>query len=238
MKTIIISQPRYLPIVNYIQRLRHADIFVFLDNVQRQARGVENRNKIIINGIPKWLTIPVSSSTRTLIKDAQIDGLKWVSKHKATIYTAYKKAPFFDERFIESYYQDIEKVLLETNFSYTETIIHLILNVCKIFGFTSNIIKATELNIPLTKGVENLFNITKAAGADIYISGSNGRKYGVKEYFEKREIKVLFNDYVHPVYLQFNTKTFVPWMCFFDTLFNIGYEETKKLIEKPLDLNL
>lgn len=62
MKKLVISQPRYLPVISYLQRLYFADIFVFLDNVQRQPRGVENRNKIIVNGKEKWLSIPVKSS--------------------------------------------------------------------------------------------------------------------------------------------------------------------------------
>ena len=30
MKKVVISQPRYLPALNYLQRLKNADVFVFL----------------------------------------------------------------------------------------------------------------------------------------------------------------------------------------------------------------
>ncbi len=235
-KAVVISQPRYLPVVNYLQRLKNADLFVFLDNVQRQYLGVENRNLILVNGKKKWLTIPVSSSRLEVIYKAKIAGSEWIEEHKRKIYEAYKKAPYFEPKYIEQYYEGVEDVLKRTNYSYSETIIHLVLNACRIFGFKPNYVRATELGVPQVKGVENLYNILKTVGAEVYISGSNGRAYGVKEFLEKRGIKVLFNDYRHPVYKQFNSEEFVPWLCFFDTLFNVGYEKCKEYIYTELDL--
>jgi hypothetical protein len=56
---IVISQPRYLPTLNYLIRLYFSDCFVLLDNVQRQARGYENRNKLLMPSA-KWLSISIS----------------------------------------------------------------------------------------------------------------------------------------------------------------------------------
>ncbi len=238
MKTVVISQPRYLPIIGYFQRLCNANLFVFLDNVQRQARGVENRNRILNNGKIQWLTIPVASSSRSLIYDTVIAGSEWVSKHKNILREAYKKHDYFDEGYIELYYKDVENVLEKTRYNYAETIIHTILNACDMFGINirDKIVKATDLNIPNSKGVENLYNIMKAVGGGIYVSGSNGRVYGVKEYFEARGIKVLFHDPEILTYPQKGAKEFVPWLCFFDTLFNIGYDKTREMIFKKWSL--
>lgn len=236
MKKLIIQQPRYLPVISYIQRLYFADIFVFLDNVQRQRLGVENRNKIFINRKVEWLTIPVSSSTKEKIYKSKIHNLEWVAKHKRVIKEAYKKHPFFSEEIIELYYRDIENVLQKSDFNYSDTIIHLVKNCCDIFDIKPKYIKATELNVPEVKGLENLFNIAKAVNADVYISGSNGRTYGVKEYFEQRGIKVLFHDPPIIKYKQYNTDDFIPWLCFFDTVFNLGVEKTKEFIYQIPDL--
>jgi hypothetical protein len=235
---VVISQPRYLPALNYLQRLKHADVFVFLDNVQIQTRGWENRNKILINGKEKWLTIPVSSSKREVVFKAKIAGKDWLWKHKETVKYAYLKSPYFDEKYLEMYYENVEKVLEDTNFSYSKTLCHLVLNACKIFEIYPNIIKATKLLEKKRKnGVENLYFLAKKVKAVIYISGSNGREYGVKDYFEKGGIKVLFHDYEYPEYKQFNSNSFIPWLSFFDILFNIGYKETKKLIYQEWELN-
>ncbi|WP_457601070.1 WbqC family protein [Hydrogenivirga sp.] len=237
MRKVVISQPRYLPHISYIQRLYFADIFVFLDNVQRQYLGVENRNKIIINGKVKWLTIPVSSSRKEKIYKAKISGISWIDKHKRILIEAYKKHPYFSYKLIEAYYKDAEKVLLKTDFSYADTLIHLVLNCCEIFGFRPEYLRATELNVPEVKGVENLYNVVKNSGGDIYISGSNGRTYGVKEYFEERGIKVLFHDPSDIRYNQHGVDEFIPFLCFFDTIFNIGLDRTRELILQEPILN-
>lgn len=237
MKKLVISQPRYLPVISYLQRLYFADIFVFLDNVQRQPRGIENRNKILINRKEKWLTIPIISSAREKICKAKIDGYDWIEKHKRAIKEAYKKHPFFIENLIEMYYKDIASLIIETDYNYSEVLIKLVMNCCKIFDFNPNYVKATELNIPEVTGLENLFNIAKTVNADVYISGSNGRTYGVKNYFEQRGIKVLFHDPPIITYKQYGTEDFIPWLCFFDTVFNLGVEETKKFIYQRPELN-
>ncbi len=233
---VVISQPRYLPVVSYLQRLYNADIFVFLDNVQRQYLGVENRNKILVNGKLKWLTIPVSSSRLEKIYKSQIGGSDWVKEHKNKIFEAYKKHKYFDMKYLDLYYQSVEETLIKIGYNYADTLIHLVINACKIFDFKPRVIRATELNLPDAKGVENLFNIAKAVGANIYVSGSNGRQYGVKEYFEARGIKVLFHDPKIEPYPQKGSQEFVPWLCFFDTLFNIGLEKSKKMVYEKWEL--
>jgi hypothetical protein len=237
MRYVVISQPRYLPVIPYLQRIHNSDIFVFLDNVQRQARGWENRNKILINCYEKWLTIPVSSSSREKINKAKISGTEWIEKHKKTIYFTYKKAPYFDAKILEDYYSGIEEVLKKTNFSYRDTLIQFIKNLCQIFDMKCNFELASELVGDGLKGNENLLRICEKVGADIYVSGANGRVYGVKEYFEKRsKIKVKFHIPSPIVYKHFNCKEFRPNMCFFDVVFNIGYKETKKLIHQKWKL--
>lgn len=236
MKKLVISQPRYLPVISYLQRLYFADIFVFLDNVQRQYLGVENRNKIFTNGKVKWLTIPVSSSRQEKIYKTKIHNSDWIESHKRAIKESYRRHPFFNKDLIEMYYQDIENVIIKTDYNYSEVLIQLVINCCKIFDFKPNYIKATDLNIPEVKGLENLFNIATSVKADVYISGSNGRTYGVKDYFEQRGIKVFFHDPPIIAYKQYGTDNFIPWLCFFDTIFNIGIEKTKEFIYQTPEL--
>ncbi|MCS7284552.1 MAG: WbqC family protein [Hydrogenobacter thermophilus] len=231
---VIISQPRYLPHISYMKRLYFADLFVFLDNVQRQARGVENRNKIMsADGKPILLTIPVKSSTREKISKSIIDGEDWVEKHIKTLEFNYKKHSFYSEAQVYAYYSSIYETLRSSGYSYSTTLIKFVLNACNIFGFIPRFCRATELEIPDAKGVENLYNIAKAVSAQVYISGSNGRAYGVKEYFERRGIKVLFHDPEPFVYSQKNAKCFVDWLAFFDPLFNVGLERVMEYIKAP-----
>lgn len=220
---VVISQPRYLPHISYIKRLYFADLFVFLDNVQRQARGVENRNRFLEKGGRIGiLTIPVKSSTREKIHASIIDGDKWVEKHMKTLKLSYNKHPYYDEKYVDLYYSGVYDTLHATNCNYSATIIRTVLNLAEMLDFKINYIKATELSVPEEKGLENIYNILKAVNAKTYISGANGRTYGVKQYLEDRGIKVLFHDPEPFVYPQKNSKTFVDWLAFFDPLFNVG----------------
>ncbi len=234
--SVIISQPRYLPVINYMQRIKNASIFVFLDNVQRQYLGVENRNKILINGKEKWLTIPVASSRKEIIKFSKIHGVKWIEDHKRMLFEAYKKHPCFTKSIIIDYFHDIEKTLTANDYSYSMTLIQLTLNACNIFDIQPSYEIASKL-VGIKSGNENLLDICRKLDADIYISGTNGRSYGIKECLEKEGIKVYFNDFNYPYYKQKDSEIFIPWLSFFDMLFNVGYKQVKKAICEPLSLS-
>jgi len=62
MTTVAIHQPQYLPWMPYFQKLSQADCFVFLDNVQYQSRGLQNRNQVKGPNGAVWLTVPVKSN--------------------------------------------------------------------------------------------------------------------------------------------------------------------------------
>lgn len=232
LKKVVISQPRYLPAVNYIQRLCFADAFVFLDNVQRQGRGIENRNKILLNNEVKWLTIPISSSSRELIKNSIVSNIDWVDIHKKALFQAYNRCPFFDSEIASKYYSNINSL------RYTGMITRMTFNLCEMLGFTPRVILASELDIDQqSSGPEKLYQICEAVEADLYISGSNGREYGVKEHFKSKsdKVNVVFHDFDYPIYKQHNNDNgFVPWLCFFDMVFNCGLINTKEVITESV----
>ncbi len=230
---VLISQPRYLPAINYLQRLYFADLFVFLNNVQRQARGWENRNKILIDGNEKWITIPVSSSSRVLIKDTKISGKDWIDVHKNIINNAYRKHPYYDKKIVDLYYADVKEALEKNDYSFTDCLVKLTINACKIFDFQPNLAWSSFYDrTDEIKGPKKLLEICRATGATTYISGANGRKYGIVDAFKGGEIEVKFHDYEYPLYDQFGGKNYVPWLSFFDPIFNVGLETVKKWIYK------
>lgn len=238
MKCIMISQPRYLPAINYIQRIYHTDLFVILDDVQRQGRGIENRNKILMNHSERWLTMPVTSSSRELISKTIVAGDEWMYSHKNMMYEAYKNHPYFDPTIIDKYY-DVD--LNNEKYLFAKIVEKQLLNLCDLFDFEPNIVHSSECEMASSLlGVSKLRTLCECYEADIYVSGSNGRNYGVNQCFSESEksIQVLYHDYHYPVYKQNGEMNFTPWLTIFDMIFNCGLEYTKLKIQEELILNI
>ena len=69
------SQPAFLPWGGYFGMIDYVDDFLFLDHVQFEKRGRQQRNSIKINGKEHYLTVPVFSKNKRdqIISDVLID---------------------------------------------------------------------------------------------------------------------------------------------------------------------
>lgn len=101
----MISQPRYLPTFNYLQRIYQSEIFVILDDVQHQRRCVEHRNKIINNAKEFWLSIPIErkKTSRPLIQDMIIQS-DFIDEHHLIIKQAYSKCRYYEDDLFKKIY--------------------------------------------------------------------------------------------------------------------------------------
>lgn len=231
---IVISQPRYLPALSYIQRIYFAETFVLLDNVQRQKRGFENRNRVLVNGKPRWVTVPSKSSSRALIKDTKIEGKDWIAEHKHKLKEYYSEAPFFDESLIHAYFGNLEDNIVSYSFDFTDSISYLLSNIGKILDFEPAFQRASAFQseeIEQATGPDKIFEICNYLNADLYISGLNGREYGILDSFEQSSIDVKFHADRSEPYSQ-GKHDFVPHMAFFDPLFNAGKDWTEHQVKK------
>ena len=70
---IAIHQPHYLPWLGYFAKWAAADLFIFLDTVQYEKNGWQNRNRIKTREGPRWLTVPVRAKLGTPIRDVLVD---------------------------------------------------------------------------------------------------------------------------------------------------------------------
>ncbi|SFL33642.1 WbqC-like protein family protein [Shimia haliotis] len=70
---VAIMQPYFFPHLPYFQMAAAVDLFVVLDTVQYIRRGWVNRNQVLHDGRPRYLTVPVALQPRTtLIKDIRL----------------------------------------------------------------------------------------------------------------------------------------------------------------------
>jgi hypothetical protein len=96
-----IMQPYLLPYIGYFQLIACSDIFVAHDDIQYIKGGWINRNRILLNGEPDWITLPVAAADHRLsIRERRYRQPEHhVPKMLRRIEAAYRAAPFFDIAF-------------------------------------------------------------------------------------------------------------------------------------------
>lgn len=218
---VSIHQPNYLGNLSFFHKIKKADIFVFLDNVQFTKNGWTNRNKIKVPRGTQWLTVPILHKHGQLIRDVKIDNsTDWRKKHLKTLEMNYKKAPCYEKimNFLYNvYYYRMWPFLSEFNIMLIEDIYYYLpehkagpdfskLLVSSFYGCEG---RATDL----------LVNIVKDVGGDTYLSGHGAKNYLEEKKFEKAGIKLIYSDFEHPIYDQ-QWGTFESNLSVIDALFN------------------
>lgn len=215
---VSIHQPAYLPWMGYFDKIARSDLFIYLDTVQFQKSSFQNRNLVRTSNGSSWLTVPVKTKGRLYdvpIKDLQINNqVPWRKKHLKTLQQNYSKAKMFEEVIAE-----LEPIYLQ---EWTE-LSSLCLAMLEIFnrrlGITTTVVKASDMKKIESKKSDLVLDLCKESGANIYLSGSQGRDYLQMDDFQHNNIDVIFQDYEHPEYTQ-NYKGFEPYMGIVDLLMN------------------
>jgi hypothetical protein len=235
--SVTISQPRYLPALNYVQRVCYSDIFIVLDTVQRQARAFENRNRLLLPG-PHWLTIPIQSSSRAQIADTVINGESWIASHRAQIIGNYRRARHFDGDLLDLYLSPYQAAYFDQAANFSKATVRALALVLDELGLPYQFRFASDLDdavIRSASGPDKLRSLCEKVGASVYVSGENGRSYGVAESFSGGACKPLFHQNINLSYPQPGQPAgFVPYMGFLDPLFNCGRDWFSDAVLKPL----
>ena len=227
MTRVCIHQPDFLPWLGFFQRLNSCDIFIVLDTVQFIRRGWQHRDKIKTAAGAAWLTVPVHKKGRydQLIRDVEIqDGPEWQDNHLKTLQAAYGKSPYFDplRAAITDIYARDHRLLMALNMDF-------ISYVCAYLGIKVTIRKASDLGVE-GKSTELLVGLTQAVDGDVYLTGQGSRDYLDESLFESAGIRVEWQNFSHPVYLQ-QHGDFIPNLSAIDALMNCG-PETRNLIRQ------
>ena len=221
-----IHQPNYLPYLGFFEKAYRSDVFVIYDTTQFRKNDWQNRNRICTSESWQWLSIPIIHNFGQKIKEVEIDQPKKpLKKNWNSIKTVYGKAPFFKDyagTFEEIYNRDYN-LISDLNFD-------LIMAIANILELKTKFIKNSSLPPIDTFSTKALIDICRNVNADTYISGSEGRNYLNLELFEEAKIKIIFQNYKHPQYTQFNNRTFQPYMSAIDLIFNYGGDSLKILL--------
>lgn len=214
---ITAHQPLYLPWLGFFDKISDAGILVILDSVQFSRTDYIHRNKILINGNPHWLTIPIEkSSSRAPIKDVRIEGSAWKRNHLESTRRNYLRAPHFDDL-----NQLLEGTLMQINSNFLiDYTLPILSNLIDYLGIEIKVILLSDLGIESNKS-RLILDVCNSVKADEYIAGSQGLNYLELETFESNGIKVLMQEYKHPVYRQ-NSDKFIDNLSVIDLIAQEG----------------
>lgn len=115
----MILTPHFLPSIRYfIEILSQEELNLAIDS-KYLKQSYRNRAYILGANKVEGLIIPVhASSGKTLMKDVKVDNhSRWQDNQWKTIYSAYKKAPFFEhyEFLFEPHFKKKYKYLIDIN---------------------------------------------------------------------------------------------------------------------------
>ena len=213
---VAIHQPNYLPWFGFFNKMMNSDVFVLLDNVKHSKRSFTHRNIIKANDKELLLSIPLinkeSIINELLIFEPEVN----ISKHWRAIQTNYRKAnnwEFLSEE-LESIFNKPWSKLVDLN-------IEIIKLVKEKLNIKTEIIIASELKGINGEGSERNMDICQSLGAKIYLSGAGAKAYNDENAFNKKNIKIVYNNFKHPTYPQIGNN-FLSKTAIIDLLFNCG----------------
>jgi len=229
-KRVGIMQPYFFPYIGYYQLVNAVDTFVFYDDVNYMKKGWINRNRILINGKPAYLTASLQgvSQNRMICEIALSDNRTQLLK---TIELAYRKAPFFAETM-----EPVEQVLTRPVKHIGQLAMHSVtaimdhLGLSRDYRVSSNDFAHTR---PLPRA-DRLIAITKECGSAHYINAIGGRELYDKLYFGRKKVRLSFLEPSIEEYRQYNMP-FQPGLSVIDLLMLNGRVKGREMAE---DYNL
>jgi hypothetical protein len=228
---VAIHQPNFFPWLGYFDKIARSDVFIFLDHVQYQKTGGiwSNRVKLLVAGEARWVTAPVERAFHGVRAVNEMEfkiNIPWREKFWKSLVTNYAKAPFFREtaEFLEPLILNSENNLSRYNSAAVVAIAKRLEMPEKKFRWSSRIGVPGHSN-------EMLISLTRAVGGNAYMCGGGATGYQDDGIFSAADIKLVYQDFKHPVYKQFAEQEFASGLSIVDALFHCGALGVRRILE-------
>ena len=231
MVVVAVHQPNYLPWFGYFRKIAEADVFVFLDDVQFSKNSYTNRVQILADGVPRWLTVPISAHLGDPINRVRPARKDWSRAHLDTLHARYKAAPAF--RTVWPMIGEFFASLPDADIATINR--HLVVKLATAFGLSRRFIRASDIPTEAATGDDRLVKlVTGIAPGACYLSGKGGANYQDPEKFLRAGLGFRYLEFVHPRYDQDIGGEFVQGLSVLDALFRLGWDRTAALVTGTL----
>ena len=207
-------QPVYLPGIIFFNKLSLSDACMLLPHCQFVAHSWHQRNRIRNAGGVQWLSVPVCASFGQSIAQTRIANHHWRRKHAASLRHVYGKRPYFD-----TYFPDLEKLLLADTESLAELDMSLLRQFCEWLRISTPLHDSRDFALTGHK-TELLIEVCSALGADRFLSNPGSVAYVDEALMAAHGVAHHWQRFEHPVYRQ--GCDFLPDLSVVDLLFNVG----------------
>lgn len=227
---LAIMQPYFFPYIGYFQLIKAVDRFIIFDDVQYIERGWIHRNRILLNGEPTYINLPIKKAPRdTLINQRELaahEMARYKDKTLAQLRMTYKKMPYFEQ----------VTHLVDAVLSYPETNIALFLAnslrmVCDYLAIDTPMTSSSSIALPdnSVRAQERIISLCKVLQADQYINSIGGQALYRGADFVQENIKLQFikcNDIVY----QQPAPIFVPHLSIIDVMMCNSLDDIRQML--------
>lgn len=227
-----IMQPYFFPYLGYFQLLHAVDKWMVHDDVQFIKQGWIHRNRILLNGSPHYMTIPLTRmSTDTRIDQADIHRPtfeKWKPKLFRLLQSAYRRAPYYD-----AVQPMVEATLNHDTSSVAEMALESLRQVCRYLEITTPMTKTSfeAPNLVGLKGAEKVQALCRQEHAESYLNLIGGVSLYDREAFASQGTTLQFLQLNEIRYPQFG-EAFVPNLSIVDVLMFNPRERVQELLQE------
>jgi hypothetical protein len=215
-KKVAIMQPYFLPYVGYFHLINSVDEFVIYDNIQYTKKGWINRNRILVNGKDKIITLPIKKDSDYLdVKDRFLADSWEQDKKKLLniIKQSYQKSPHFNVIF-----PIIQDCIITSESNLFEFILNSLRLLNSYLDISTKITISSTLNIDHSlKSRDKVIAICKNLDAHTYINAIGGQELYNVEDFKKEGLDLMFVKSPPLNYKQYKNE-FIPWLSILDIL--------------------
>jgi hypothetical protein len=226
-----IMQPYFFPYIGYFQLIGAVDQFVVHDDIQWIKGGWINRNRILVNGQPQYITLPLQKAASSLNINQREFSPDIEEEKKRTlrqIEGAYRKAPYF-----KPVYSLLTRCFALQERNVSRFVVHSLHECCDYLGIhtpfrlSSELDKHNEL-----AGEERVLDINRVVGASHYINPIGGTEIYNKAHFTERGLRLSFIRARETPYRQFGEGTFVPFLSIVDVMMFNSEQEIVGLLKE------